>query len=254
MRIAQLSLAALAAVVTFAPAARADEFGIGFSYGSGDRGPRHRGHDHVSGFVELGLGGPAHVVRRPERHIPRADAGQILWLPERTVWREQVVTDPAVYETRRVPVFETVSVPVYDTRRVPVYDVARGPRLVGGFETRHGGLHVSLGEAGRRVRVGERVERVQVGVRTERVQTGERLDQILVRPATTRVVRVPETIPGRFVLVVDRPHGGHRHRDARHGEVDVMTRVEFEAALAETRPAGRFDSEGRFDGRGRFPR
>jgi hypothetical protein len=94
-------------------------------------------------------------------------------VPERVVFREEVVTEPAVWDARTVPVYEEVVEPLYDER----YDRASGEVV--------------------RVRVGERHRRVQVGQRVERV---------LVRPETSRVVRIPETIPGRFVRVCDHGH------------------------------------------------
>lgn len=173
------------------------------------------------------------------------------WIPAHEICRQEVVHEPAVYDERCVPVYDTVEVPVYDEvcvpvfepvcvpvfdeRMVPVYDRVVDPRtgkakkvLVGQRLER-----VQVGERTEQRQVGERKERVVVGSRTERVKVGERKEQVLVRPATQRVVEVKDFVPGRFVTVVDRP--------VRPGTLpgEVMTRAQYEAALAAALATGR---------------
>ncbi|MBL9085567.1 MAG: hypothetical protein JNM10_00350 [Planctomycetia bacterium] len=173
------------------------------------------------------------------------------WIPAHEVCRHEVVHEPAVYDERCVPVYDTVEVPVYDEvcvpvfedvcvpvfdeRMVPVYDRVVDPRtgkakkaLVGQRLER-----VKVGERTEQRQVGERKERIVVGSRTERVKVGERKEQVLVRPATQRVVEVKDVVPGRFVTVVDHP--------VRPGTLpgEVMTRAQYEAALAAALATGR---------------
>jgi len=192
MRIALALALGCSALAAAAPAARADGLAFGFSYSDGDHdhghghGRRHRVHRHrdegFAAFVGIGFDAvprravpPPVLVRRvrPAPVVVVEDCCRTVWIPERIVFREEVVCEPAVWDTRCVPVYDEVCEPLYDERWDPV-----------ACETV-------------RVRVGERHRRVQVGERTERV---------LVRPETSRVVRVPETIPGRFVRVCDHGH------------------------------------------------
>jgi hypothetical protein len=56
---------------------------------------------------------------------------------------------------------------------------------------------------------------------------------VLVRAATQRVVSVPETVPGRWVLVCDAPSHARFHA---HAGRETMTTAEYEAALALASP------------------
>jgi hypothetical protein len=134
----------------------------------------------------------------PAPTITSPSVGQV-WIPATTIWRETRVVEPAVYGTRRVPVVEEVQVPIFQDRSVPVtrevvdpvFEQRRDP-VTGVWTT------VQVGESRRTLVVGTRIERVQVGTRTERRRTGVRDEQVLLRPETTRIVRVPEHVPGHW--------------------------------------------------------
>jgi hypothetical protein len=233
VRIALLSAAGLVTTTATAASASAGELGLGVTFGDhGTRGfvgarfgPAHRGPIvHAGGHVPFGRpfhpAPPVYVAPYRPPFVQDPECREV-WIPARTVWREEVVFEAAVYDTRRVPVFDTRAVPAFAQR----YDARIG-----------------------------RVVRVQVGERRETVQVGERLERVLVRPETRRVVRVPETIPGRMVLVCrdhghdhdgDRDGRRHRRRDGDRGrdhlrdrdggghrrDLEVLTEAEYRALL-----------------------
>jgi hypothetical protein len=134
----------------------------------------------------------------PAPTITMPSAGQV-WIPAATIWRESQVVEPAVYGTRRVPVIEEVEVPIFQNRSVPVTKEVVEPVFEQRTDPATGVVtKVQVGENRRTVVVGSRVENVQVGTRTESRQTGMRDEKVLVRPETTRIVRVPEHVPGHW--------------------------------------------------------
>lgn len=134
-------------------------------------------------------------------------------------FREEIQTTPAVYETRpvgatedvAVPVFEDRRVPVYEDRNVPVTEEVSEPVYEERVDPATGAIHRaivgerrsvrSIGTRLEQVQVGERVERIQVGTRLEHRAGGTREEKVLVKPETRRVVRIPETLPGRWVYI-----------------------------------------------------
>ena len=203
LHVALLSAAGLTSTAAAALPASADEIGFGISLG---------GHHGTRGFVDLHLGspraryatyqpvGPMYYSSGGYHAVPVATYPEVqsdlrqVWIPAMTTYREQVVIDPPVYESRVVPVFDVRTVPRFDLR----------------FDARH-----------------RRMVRVQVGLSTERVQVGTRVERVLVFAGGSHVVRVPETIPGHFVWV--GVEAGHR-RHLQNGE-QFMTEAEYQALM-----------------------
>jgi hypothetical protein len=155
------------------------------------------------------LPAPTGIVH-PTTPAPAIDvpAMRQVWIPPTTVWRETRVVEPAVYQTRQIPAYEEVEVPVYEERQVPVTQEVVEPVL----ESRYDPVtrvwsSVKVGETRRTVVVGTRVERVPTGTRVERRPAGTREVRILVKPETTRIVRVPEQVPGRWAWLTTNPDG-----------------------------------------------
>ena len=256
MKRVPFALLALLGLAAAAAPAGADDFGFGAEFGGRDARWRDR---------TFGIGFDAHERRAPRPRYepypeptpfpaPTREFGRRVFVPAHLERRTETVCQPAVYDTRRVPVyeervipvfrdvtvptFENVRVPVYETRRVPIFQAVLG---------HHGhSIQIQIGERTERIQVGERTERVEVGTRVEhvrvgdrreRVQVGERTERVLVCAETCREVVTEVWIAGRYVTVL--PRGFDRTRlAAPHdlGDADRFGPAGSDARREFTRP------------------